>query len=142
MLFSFLVFANSRAAFDNNSSETSFSDNEFYTATEVYGKDNESYGFFDASGIYNIARFDKTIKHFANRKFGEQRKQTIVDNSIETDEETPVGTRIKYTFSKSNDEANWTTYSDEITENGNSRYIRVYICLNLFNRHIFFIHCK
>lgn len=67
--------------------ETSFSDNEFYTATEVYGKDNESYGFFDASGIYNIARFDKTIKHFANRKFGEQRKQTIVDNSIETDEE-------------------------------------------------------
>ena len=38
--------------------ETSFTDNEFYTATEVYGKDNESYGFFDASGIYNIARFD------------------------------------------------------------------------------------
>ena len=67
--------------------ETSFTDNEFYTATEVYGKDNESYGFFDASGIYNITRFDKTIKHFANRKFGEQRKQTIVDNSIETDEE-------------------------------------------------------
>ena len=67
--------------------DTSFSDGDFYTATEVYGKDNESYGFFDASGIYNIARFDKTIKHFVNRKFGEQRKQTIVDNSIETDEE-------------------------------------------------------
>ena len=38
--------------------DTSFSDGDFYTATEVYGKDNESYGFFDASGIYNIARFD------------------------------------------------------------------------------------
>ena len=38
--------------------DTSFSDGDVYTATEVYGKDNESYGFFDASGIYNIARFD------------------------------------------------------------------------------------
>lgn len=67
--------------------DTSFSDGDFYTATEVYGKDNESYGFFDASNIYNIVRFDKEIHHFANRRFGEQRKQTIVDNSIETDEE-------------------------------------------------------
>lgn len=45
--------------------------------------------------------------------------------SIETEEVTPYGTRIKYSFSKSNDDINWTGYSDNIKANGDSRYIMV-----------------
>lgn len=44
---------------------------------------------------------------------------------IETEEEIAEGTRIVYSFSKSNDDVNYTNYSNDITVNGNSRYLTV-----------------
>lgn len=48
--------------------------------------------------------------------------------SIESDEYLPSNTRLVYKFCKSNDCQNWTSWSDSITENGNSQYlwIKVY----------------
>ena len=48
--------------------------------------------------------------------------------SIEPDEYLPANTRLVYKFSKSNNFQNWTSWSDSITENGNSQYlwIKVY----------------
>lgn len=56
--------------------------------------------------------------------------------ACETEQETPSGTRIKYTFSKSNDEKKWSKYSEEITENGDSRYIRVKVEYQKRNKNI------
>lgn len=47
--------------------------------------------------------------------------------SLKTEEEIPNGTKIKYSFTKSNDGINWTTYNENIMENGDSRYIKVKI---------------
>jgi len=45
--------------------------------------------------------------------------------SIEADEEIPDGTRLVYSFTKSNDGEKWSDYNKDITKNGNSRYIKV-----------------
>ena len=51
----------------------------------------------------------------------------------EVDEVIPEDTRILYLFSKSNDGDNWTGYSEEITDNNNSEYIKVKIDFQVKN---------
>ena len=52
---------------------------------------------------------------------------------IEPDEYIPnVNTRIKYTFQKSNDYETWTEESNSISENGNSRILKVIANLQIF----------
>lgn len=45
--------------------------------------------------------------------------------SIEKEEEIPEGTKIIYSFAKSNDGENWSDYSSDILKNNNSLYIKV-----------------
>ena len=44
---------------------------------------------------------------------------------MNVDETIPEGTRIKYYSAKSNDGDNWTAYSNDITENNDSDYVKV-----------------
>ena len=69
--------------------EISYNDNEFYNATEVYGKDSQYYGFVSCSTSPSInANINfETGKSYNMPDWGAEKKQTITDEDIESDGE-------------------------------------------------------